>query len=99
MSLSYVLTSVAEVNEADIPVVPVEVAPVDEGFNSSASCVVRLSKSLRALRKAGLSMAQSVGQVDAVSSPSELDLALALSSRDDDEALDSSGGLKMWVIR
>lgn len=71
------------------------VVPVEEGFSSSASCVVRLSKSLTALRKEGLSMAQSGGHSADDSNPRELDLVLALSSRDVDEGLDSSGGLRV----
>ena len=45
-----------------------------------------------ALWKAGLSTAQSDGHKAGFSRPSKLDLARALLSRDDDEALDSFGG-------
>lgn len=56
---------------------------------------MRSSNCLRALRKADLSTAQSNGYKVGVSSPSELDLARALLSRDDDEALNSFGEIRV----
>ena len=49
-----------------------------------------------ALQKDGSSTAQSGGQAEALSRPKELDLALALLSRDSvDTALESSGGIRV----
>lgn len=45
-------------------------------------------------------MAQSDGQEQTALNPSELDLALALLPREDvDDAVESSGGLNVWVVR
>ena len=80
----------------------VDIVSIDEGFSSSASCLVRSSNCLMALRREGLSMAQSGDQNVEVSRLRELNLALALArlSRDIDdvdvnEGLDSSGGLNV----
>ena len=72
------------------------VAPVEEGFNSSSSCTVRVSNCLIAFRNVGLSIDQSEGQAGVDSIPNEFDLALALLPPSEviDERLDS-GGLRV----
>ena len=73
----------------------VGVVPVEEGFSSSTNCLVRLINCLMAFRSDGLLMAQSGGHKCAVSRPNELDRALTLASREVNEVLVNSGGLRV----
>ena len=56
-------------------------------------------KSLIAFLKAGLSIAQSDGQITADSNSNELDLALVSREVAEAERLVSSGGRNVWVVR